>query len=465
MQGFDKKVYQFIQEHLLVQPGSRILIACSGGVDSMALLHFFATNRKWLQIDIGAAHVDHMLRGEESAAESKFVEKFCEGVGIPFYGGNVPVPAILKRTGGNVQTVCREGRYEFFDEVMRKHRYEYLATGHHAEDQLEKVLMQVTKGSSPLGMPIKRRFTIGTLIRPFLSVDKAEIYQYVKEREVPYHEDPSNQSDDYMRNRFRRYIVPYMVRENKSVVKNIVPLTDELQEDEALLQQLAKEQVELHVEFTHDGFPSMNVKTFQSIPTALQRRVIPLLLDYLYHQENSALFYKSDLIRQLLEHLHSQDGNVSIDLPYGFHFLREYDKFTLRSKHAVQPQQIPLLRGEKVYWDDYLWLYWEKISDVNNDILLSAKEVTFFDLPEESLPLSVRPRKEGDRILLQGMTQAKRLSRLFIDEKVSRTLRDQLPVIVTKQEEVCAVPSLRYGNKFTKQQTADSKYIFVVGNN
>ncbi|AOV06296.1 tRNA lysidine(34) synthetase TilS [Sporosarcina ureilytica] len=431
----------------------------------MALLHFLASNRKGLQVEVGVVHVDHMLRGEESAKEGKFVEAFCKGVGIPFYGGSVPVPAILKQTGGNIQTVCREGRYAFFDEVMRKYRYEFLATGHHAEDQLETVLMQVTKGSNPLGMPIKRRFTIGTLIRPFLCVDKAEIYQYAKELEVSFREDPSNQSDDYMRNRFRHYIVPYMVRENESVLKNIVPLTDELQEDEALLQQLAREQVELHVEFTQDGFPSMNVKTFQGMPTALQRRAIPLLLDYLYHKEYNALFYKSDLIRQLLEHLDSQEGNVSLDLPYGFLFIREYDKFTLRSKHAVQERQLPLLKGEKVYWDDYLWLYWEKITDVNSDLLLSAKEVTFFDLPEESFPLSARPRKEGDRILLQGMTQAKRLSRLFIDEKVSRTSRDQLPVVVTKQEEVCAVPSVRYGKKFTKQQTADSKYIFVVGNN
>lgn len=465
MQGFGNKIRHFIQEHTLIPRGSRILIACSGGVDSMVLLHFFSTNRNDFEIDVGAVHVDHMLRGEESAADGRLVKEFCNNVGIPFYGGSVPVPDIIRETGGNVQTVCREGRYAFFDEIIRKHKYEFLAIAHHAEDQLETVLMQVTKGNSPLGMPIKRRLNQGMLIRPFLAVNKSEIYAYAKKLEVPFHEDPSNHSNDYLRNRIRHQVMPHMVKENVAVTKSIVPLTDELQKDEALLQQLTKEFVDSRVEFTKDGYPSMNVKAFRDMPTALQRRAIPLLLDYLYDKENRAIFYKSDLVYQLLKHLHSYEGNVSVDLPFGFRFIREYDKFSFRPQHVIKEKLIPLPAGEKVNWDHHTWLYWGKIADTKNDLLINAKEVTFFDLPEETLPLSVRLRKEGDRILMAGMTQEKRLSRLFIDEKVSRTLRDQLPIVVTKQDEVCAVPGIRYGSVFTKQQKADSKYIFVVGNN
>lgn len=465
MQGFDKKIVDFIQEHSLLTAGSRILIACSGGVDSMILLHFLAINSKKLQIEVGAVHVDHMLRGEESAAEGRFVKKYCEKLAIPFYGGSVPVPDIIKQTGGNVQTICREGRYAYFVEMMHKHRFELLATGHHAEDQLETVLMQVTKGNTPLGMPIKRKLKTGMLIRPFLPVEKAALYAYAKVYDVPFREDPSNQSDDYMRNRYRHSIVPQMAKENKSVAQKIVPLTDELQQDEAFLRQLTKEHLRAHVQLTEEGFPTMNVKQFNSMPTALQRRAIPLLLDYLY-KENRTISYKSDLIRQLLEHLRSQEGNVSINLPLGFCFIREYDMFSLIPKESsAEFKQIILPKGEKVIWDHHFWLYWEKVSDVNRDLLSCATEITFFNLAKESLPLVVRQRKEGDRILLPGMNRAKRLSRLFIDEKVSHSLRDRLPIVVTQQEEVCAVPGLRYGRDFIKQQTADSKYIFVVGIN
>lgn len=465
MKGFYQEVHQFIRAHSLFSAGSRILVACSGGVDSMALLHFLKRHEKEFNIQVGAAHVDHMLRGAQSAADGELVKAFCAHQSIPFYGGSVPVPEILAKFGGNVQTICREGRYAFFDEVMQQHKYDALATAHHADDQLETVLMQMTKGTSLLGIPVSRKLQYGQLIRPFLPTDKATLYTYAEQHGIPFHEDPSNGEDTYMRNRFRRHVVPYLVTENAAVIKNIVPVTSRLQEDESLLQQLAKSHVEKHLTFTGKGYPSMSVVAFCDMPTALQRRAIPLLLSYLYDKENHTIFYKSDLIFQLLEHLHSSEGNVSIDLPEGFQFIRSYDRFTLEPTPIFQEKRIELPQGEKVYWDEQQWFYWEVLEKVEENTFSQAKEVAFFDLPKASLPLSVRYRQEGDRILLPGMEKAKRLSRLFIDEKVTRNLRNRLPVLVTKDEEVSAIPELRYGSKFTKQQTSESKYIFVVGTN
>lgn len=463
MRGFDLEIHKFIRTHSLFSTNSRILIACSGGVDSMALLHFFVRYKEVFKVEVGAVHVDHMLRGAASVADGQLVRAYCEQWSVPFYGGEVPVPDILKQIGGNVQTICREGRYAFFDEIMQKYDYDVLATGHHAEDQLETVLMQITKGIPPLGMPIERKVKEGRLIRPFLPTDKSALYAYANEYAIPFHEDPSNEEDAYMRNRFRHHIVPYIMKENRAVVKSIMPLTDDLQKDEAFLQQLAKEHVESHIKFMQNGYPSMCVKAFCDMPTALQRRAIPLLLNYLYDQENNAIFYKSDLIRQLMEHLQSNEGNISIDLPGGFQFIRSYDRFSFEPKQITQKKRMILPQGEKVWWGSHTWLYWEEIIKVENDIFLDAKEIAFFSMPKASFPLSVRQRETGDRIMLKGMTKGKKVSRLFIDEKVSRTLRDELPVIVTSEEEVCAIPGLRYGGNFTKQQIAESKYIFVVG--
>lgn len=465
MKEFDNMIIHFIQEQSLLTRGSRILIACSGGVDSMVLLHFFASNREKLGVEVGAVHVDHMLRGEESAADGELVRAFCNKLNVPFFGGRVPVPEIIAKEGGNVQAVCREGRYAYFMEVMEEHRYDRLATAHHAEDQLETVLMQVTKGSNPLGIPIKREIGKGMLIRPFLPAVKAILYAYAAYYKIIFREDPSNTSDAYMRNRFRQNVVPHILRENLSAAEKVVLMTTNLQEDEALLQSLAKDYLKENIAFTREGFPSMSIGTFNSMPTALQRRMIPLLLGYLYDKQNVSIFYKSELIEQLLHHLNSEVGNISIDLPFGFRFLREYDKFTFIRQNVPRDDEsyYTLPKGIQVNWMNDLWLYWAEITDVQADLLLNAKEIMYFNFPGESLPLSVRHRIEGDRIMLPGMSHTKRLSRLFIDEKVKKTLRDQLPVIVTKQDEVCAVPGLRYGVAFTKDQTTASKYIFLIG--
>ncbi len=455
----------FIQAEQLFTAKSRILVACSGGVDSMVLLHFLALHRQRLDIEVGAVHVDHMLRGEESAADAVLVEDFCTELAVPFYSGSVPVPLILEQKGGNVQAVCREGRYAFFEQIMKDYHYERLATAHHAEDQLETVLMQVTKGNHALGMPTKRAIGEGLLIRPFLPVVKEALYAYATKFEIHFHEDPSNSSRAYMRNRFRQEVVPHIIRENPVAAEKVVGLTKELQADEALLQTYAKEWIDRNLTFSSEGFPCIDIRTFNAMPTALQRRAIPLLLGYLYHKKNRPIAYGSELIENLMVHLRSKEGNVAIDLPLGFRFIREYDKFTFVSRDEIQEkdvsQVVPI--GRQVTWMNNTWLYWGHAEDVQPSIWSAATEIMYFDLPDGSLPFSVRTRKEGDRMMLPGMTSAKRLSRLFIDEKVGKVLRDDLPVLLTKKGSVCAVPGLRYGEVFTKNKTATSKYIFLVG--
>ncbi len=460
-------VYRFIEEQSLLRLHARVLVACSGGVDSVALLHFLAANQKRLKIEVGAAHVDHMLRGNESAVDGEFVGELCETLGIPFFAGRVPVPEIMHKTGGNVQAVCREGRYAFFSDVMKKGHYDVLATAHHAEDQLETVLMQVTKGNTPSGIPIKREIDGGMLIRPFLSVRKDTLRGYMKANDLRFREDPSNASDAYMRNRFRQQIVPHILEENAAAAEKAVILGERLQEDETFLKALAQERLEEIIQFTDEGLPSVDRQLFSNVPTALQRRMIPLLLGYLYDEEKIAVYYKTALIGQLLHHLSSKEGNVSIDLPLGYRFVRAYDQlsFVHENGQRLTDSQKTLSKGKKIEWNDRSWLYWTTVGDVDKKLLMMAKDVMYFNLPDECLPLSVRQWGKGDRIMLSGMAHSKRLSRLFIDEKVSKTERNRLPVVVTAQGEVCAVPGLRYSIRFTRNRTVDDKYIFILGQN
>lgn len=467
MQKMIQDVYRFIKDQSLLRTGDRVLVACSGGVDSVALLHFLATNRQRMKIEVAAVHVDHMLRGKESASDGTFVRDLCEALDISFFGGQVPVPEIMHKTGGNVQAVCREGRYAFFSEVMEKERYNVLATAHHAEDQLETVLMQVTKGGTPSGIPIQREVDGGILIRPFLPARKASLYLYVKAHGLKFREDPSNASDVYTRNRFRQQIVPHILAESPAAAEKSVLIGERLQEDEKFLETLAQERLADIIQFTEEGLPSIDQDIFNDVPTALQRRMIPLLLGYLYDEEKVAVSYKTALIGQLLHHLSSDEGNVSIDLPLGYRFVRAYDRLSFMKEDGQWPDGLrkKLCQGKKNDWNDWLWLYWTTVKAADPQMLAAAKDVMYFNVPDECLPLSVRQWEEGDRIMLPGMNHSKRLSRLFIDEKVSRAERSRLPIVVTAQDEVCAVPGLRYGIRFTRNRKVDDKYIFIMGQN
>ncbi len=461
MDKFRQTIFRFIKDWSLVAPGDRILIACSGGVDSVALLHFMASNKGRMGIEVAAIHVDHELRGKESAADGLFVEEFCETHGILFFGGSVPVPEIIEKDGGNVQAVCRDGRYTFFADIMQKHDYQVLATAHHAEDQLETVLMQVTKGSPPSGMPVKREIDGGILIRPFLPVMKADLYSYMVENELHYREDPSNESDAYLRNRFRHQVVPFILGENPSAAENTVKMSGWLQRDEEFLEKLAQDRLDGITTFTVAGLPVVDGNAFSNMHQALQRRMITLLLKYIYNRETVPVKYNSTLISQLLNHLASQNGNVSIHLPHGYRFIREYGVLTF--VHDIPNEEIAgeklLPKGMWTSWENDVQLYWTEVGNPAAELFKETDDIMYFDLPHSALPLSIRRREDGDRILLPGMTHPKRLSRLFIDEKVAMTERDRLPILITAQGEVCAVPGLRYGVAFSRSKTDRSKYI------
>lgn len=464
MDTFKQSIFRFIKEWSLIVPGNRVLVACSGGVDSVALLHFMATYRDRMGIEVAAIHVDHMLRGEESAADGLFVEELCKGLGISFFGGHVPVPELLEQEGGNVQAVCRDGRYALFAEVMQQQGYTVLVTAHHAEDQLETVLMQVAKGGQPSGMPVKRNVDGGIVIRPLLSVMKAELYLYVEEHALQYREDPSNESDAYMRNRYRHHIVPFMLRENAAAAKNAVKMTGLLQQDEELLEMLAVEQFERIVEFTVEGLPVVESDAFSDMHLALQRRVITLLLKYLYDGESVPVEYNSALISQLLHHITSQDGTVSIDLPRGYRFIRAYSKLMFVREVLLEEKAMERVfpQGSWTRWGHEVELYWNTVDDSHAELFIGAADIMYFDLPDAAFPLRIRQREAGDRIVLPGMSHSKRLSRLFIDDKVGLAERDRLPIIVTAQGEVCAIPGLRYGVAFSRNKTKQSHYIVLT---
>ncbi|MEK3979382.1 tRNA lysidine(34) synthetase TilS [Psychrobacillus sp. FSL K6-2836] len=454
------KVKKYIDKQQLIQSGDRLLLACSGGVDSVAVVLLFQEIQKIYNVQLGIVHTDHQLRGEESAEDMQFVEQLANRLEVPFYGTTLEVPSRVEAEGGNVQVICREERYDYFDSVMKQEHFDKLVLGHHADDQIETIVMSLVRGSlasSLTGIPITRPFSNGSIIRPFLSVTKEDILDFVQSHEQSFRHDPSNDKHTYTRNRLRHTVVPLLRQENMHVADSIRTFVEKQQQDDTFLQMLAKEKFDQLVTVKNESNFVLNTKQFSETPVALQRRVILILLKYLYDSSNTLL--NNRLIESILTACNEQDGNTVIHLPKDFFLIRHYSQVQF-SSNPIQslPTQSQLV-------DEDCW----KAVGAGYSIYLTrnlneqvpSDEKWFIQLENDSLPLSIRQKMEGDRIHLKGMSTPKKVSRLFIDEKIPTEERVVWPILVSAKNDIMAIIGLRYGQQFEKKRNMQNFVLYV----
>ncbi|MEA0555651.1 tRNA lysidine(34) synthetase TilS [Lysinibacillus irui] len=466
--SFELKVKTFIEEEQLLQQGDHLLIAVSGGVDSMALLHYFVQTQEQWNIQVEAVHVDHMLRGQASAEDRAFVQKYCDDNGVSLHATEIPVPTIMAQENGNTQLICRRERYRYFKEILGKINANKLVTAHHADDQLESVLMALTKNAtmnSMQGIRPQRLFEGKSLIRPFLTVTKSEIREYLLRKGLDYREDASNSKDTYVRNRFRHHVVPLLEAENPRVTEQITHFTKHLQVDDAFLMSLAQDVFSQTVIRSNENTYSLEIEAFQLIPLALQRRLILILLNYLYKDSNTIQSFA--LLTSILKLCDTTAGYAEIHLPEDFLAVRRYGKLTIQKNKPLEDQTSPekqiisiangwttLINGER--------LCVVNLHDLSSELLTDTAQLFYFNASKLHLPLYIRARKDGDKMLLKGMDQPKRLSRLFIDEKIPLNERNSWPLLISQTDEVVAVIGVRMGIFFSTTPQPNDDTVLIV---
>lgn len=461
----ERQAAALIRKRDWIPEGGRVLVACSGGPDSVALLHVMKHLGKGFGFAVGAAHVDHMLRGEESEEDARFVRAMCAGLGVPFHGTAIPVGKIVREQGGNVQDICRAERYRYFAEVMEAEGYGVLATAHHADDVLETVLMRLARGTANAapGIPVSRKFGHGLLIRPFLLSERREVMEYLDVRGLSYRTDPSNMKPDYTRNRFRHRILPLIRDENPGAARHVASWDLARRDDEAYLRERALEVWEEISEPLPGGGLAVKTEAFSRVPVALQRRLVPLLLDYLYLSDPTPSGLRLESL--ILSQLSSTGGSGSVDLPSGYRLEREYGKAVFRKAAKEVPEkagEMSLPKGSWLTAENGMRLFWSDRVAVSDPEPAPGREVLYFGEEEAVLPLSVRLPRAGDRIFLPNMAGPKKVSRIFIDGKIPRSLRDAWPVVTAADGSVIAVPGVRYGKGFTRDGRKGGPYIFIV---
>ncbi|WP_442597394.1 tRNA lysidine(34) synthetase TilS [Neobacillus sp. D3-1R] len=451
---FEQKVEAFLNHHSLSLYGKKVVVGVSGGPDSLGLLYFLWRKREQWDLTITAAHVDHMFRGEQSYQEAIFVKEFCEELNVNYEWVQINVEEYMKSSGKSVQVGARECRYQFFSDMMGKYQADYLILGHHGDDQIETMLMRMTRGSTGkarAGIAFKRTFQSGEIIRPFLAVNKQEIEDYCKEHQLDPRRDPSNEKPYYSRNRFRLEVVPFLKKENPAVHEQFQRMSEELYQDESFLEELTAERMNTVIESRNEAELTINIEKFLAMPMPLQRRGIQLILNYLYKVRPSSLAaIHIDLIIDLIKNPHPS-GNL--DFPEGLHILRSYQKchFQFEQKE-ITPYLFELERPEVIKLPNgntFTFKYVEGKEENTglNTMLLNPQNIVF--------PIIVRTRKKGDRIQPKGMSGTKKIKDIFIEQKIPLSSRAEWPIITDGNGTILWIPELKKSKDEASEEALD----------
>lgn len=424
----NRELLSFVQANGLIAPGDRVTCAVSGGPDSMCLLWALYQLRDTLGITLACAHYDHGLRGQ-SAADAAFVRDFCEKHSIPFLCGHGDV-ASEARTGESIELAARRLRYAF---LLAAAPEGLIATAHTADDNLETVLLRLTRGTSPRGLggiPVRR----GRIIRPILFADRAQVLEYLTAERVPYRIDETNDTDFCPRNRIRHHVVPLLRQENPNVAAQVLSLSHALRAEDAYLSEQACDALELAR--TPDGW---SCSAINALPAVLRRRVLFAILQDIGAAEPTERHLS--LLDSLVS---SADPSAQASFPGGAVLSRRYDLLTFADAPAALPPTAVNIPGV-----NSLPGYTVTCSEPCTVQTVWNQPYRFslrYDLIRSGL--CVRGRRIGDRIHLPGGSRS--LKRLMIDKKIPASLRDALPVLATA-DGIAAVAGIGADQRFLAQ--------------
>lgn len=422
-------VVTYLQTQKLLNGGERVTAAVSGGADSMALLSVLISLQDTLGITVSAAHFNHGLRGEEAGRDEAFVRQWCAAHQIPFTAGHGDVRAYARQHGQSIEEAARTLRYAFFDSLDT----DCIATAHTADDNAETLLLHLLRGTGPRGLcgiPAKR----GKIIRPFLTVSRAQIEQYLTEKKIPHIEDSSNAENDCVRNRIRHEVMPLLLRENPQFL-SAASRTAALQtQEETFLSALAREAAE---DCRTDG--GCDCQKLRALDPVLLHRVLLGLLREQSVENPSACFVAA--LERLVQ---TADPSAEISLPDGLRAVREYDllRFTKDVPADFSPVTVPIpgsaeLAGLGLTVTCYV---------MQGAALAGKKEDTvYLNYDTMADTVTLRPRRSGDALVLPGGT--KTVKKWMIDRKLPAASRSRIPVIELDGQ-VAAVGTLAVSRPF-----------------
>nr|WP_320146437.1 tRNA lysidine(34) synthetase TilS [uncultured Anaeromusa sp.] len=425
------KVRSWCERRQLFPEQSLVLVACSGGPDSLALVHVLQRLALERGFRLAVAHVDHCFRGEASVADERFVAEFCRERQLSYQAVAIDVPGYLRENGGSPQDVARRLRYQWLRETASSLGAAYIALGHHADDQAETFLLHLLRGAGAEGLAAMAEQE-ALLVRPFLQVRRREIETYCSEQGLRPRLDASNLKDKYLRNRIRHHLLPDLNTYNSEIVPALTRTADIIREEHDFVRQEALKAQERCV-LWRENFCQVRLLAFSEYHPAVQRELWRQVLEKKRGALTGICFVHVENLLKL-----ASDGRLGAVqvLPGGWQVRKDYDSLVLEPLAAdgkwqrqgtgwqcevTVPSVAVLPDGSR------LETSWLSFGDVAGAAVLSLA----WGAVEP--PLLLRFRQSGDVFRPVGMGGRKKLKKYLIDAKVPQAQRDQLPLLCDAQ--------------------------------
>ncbi len=408
-----------------------IVCATSGGVDSVCLLHIL----KDLGYKVILAHVNHNKR-PESEMEMRAMEQLSIDLSIPF-----EYLSYHYDEADNFHNQAHNARYDFFKDVCVKHNTNVIATAHHLDDQIETVLIKIINGSNLYGYggisPYYEEDGF-RIIRPLLFSTKEMLYDYAKNNSYQFFEDSSNSEDDYLRNRVRHHVVPFLKENSNDIYNKITSYSNQIKEAFNFIRGLS-------IKYLNENNNKIDINSYLDLDVALQKDIISLMLEGYDIEKN----YR--IVMQIHKLLQDKAGNARLNLNSGYVFVRAYDVAYISSDEDNALSSVKIEDGLEINYGNKYKIYFSKTKPQNNAKYI---KLCYNDIV---LPLAVRPWKNGDAIEMKFGT--KKISRLFIDNKIPLDQRNQIPVIVDSRDKILWVYDLAKDKLIVEHKNLGELYL------
>ena len=434
----EQKVKTFIEKHLMIAPGDRVVVGVSGGADSVCLLFVLLAWREGTPFSLHVVHVNHGIR-PEAGDDAAYVEELCISHGIPFTLVEKDVRKLAKEQKRSEEEMGRLVRYEAFEEVMKQTGAQRIAVAHNSNDLAETMLFHLFRGSGMSGLcgirPVRDH-----VIRPILCLERREIEEYLKEKGIRYCQDATNAGDDYTRNRIRHHILSYAEKEIvQGCVGHMAQTAGMLLETEELLERMTMKAWEETVQKVEESEVAFRIDciAYHKLDPVIGRRLIYRVLGSLSPGGRDISYVHV----QDVEELFAREGNRSICLPYGIKAQRQYDqvwlvrqKQTLRQDSAtftLNPEEL-LRNGVEIAAPGMGTLHFQVFSSKNFKDIPQNRYTKWFDYDKIEGLLTVRTRQTGDFLTIRaanGEQIHKSVKDYMVTEKIPRQDRDRIPLI------------------------------------
>lgn len=431
-----------IKNHRMFSAGERVLVAVSGGPDSITLLDVLSRLAAELGISLGVAHLNHGLRDDRSDGDARFVATVAAERKLPFFGDRADVYEFHRRHRLSVEDAGRRLRYAFYNKVAREHGWDKTALGHQLDDNAESVLMFMLRGSGLRGLAGIPPVREGKFVRPLIGCTRDDIMAYIHSRRLGYRTDASNLDLRHRRNRIRHQLIPDLRTYNPRIIYNLAKLAEITRADDQWLDSISRSWLEQWAEKNNGKGIRLPLAELAGIPVAAQRRLYRLAYEFL----------KGDLIRLSFDHVAAIAGLVQkghtgkgVDLP-GDVRVTIVSQFIEFRKDARRNKGAKSDRDRRISYQYFLEAPGEiRLEAIGarltcllmehfhrSDMLAADAQTAYMDAEKARFPMVIRNMQPGDRFRPLGLEGSQKIKKYFIDRKVDRRDRHRYPVLLSR---------------------------------